>query len=42
MLRYSMKYADRGEEFYGARHRKRQISHPKWKAAKLGIQIIDA
>ena len=42
MLRYGMKYVDRGAEFYEAQHRKRQINHLKWKAAKLGFQIIDA
>ena len=42
MLRYGMKYVDQGAEFYEAQHRKRQISHLKWKAAKLGFQIIDA
>jgi len=42
MLRYGMKYVDQGAEFYEAQHRQRQISHLKWKAAKLGFQIIDA
>jgi transposase len=42
MLRYGMKYVDQEAEFYEAQHRKRQISHLKWKAAKLGFQIIDA
>src|SRR6202171_2291903 len=42
MLRYGMQYVDQGAEFYEAQHRKRQISHLKWKAAKLGFQIIDA
>jgi hypothetical protein len=42
MLRYGMKYVDQGAEFYEAQHRKRQISHLKWKAAKLGFQVIDA
>ena len=34
-----MKYVDKGVDFYGAKHRKRQTSHLKWKAAKLGFQI---
>src|SRR5580692_103541 len=33
MLRYGMKYVNQGAEFYEAQHRKRQISHLKWKAA---------
>jgi transposase len=42
MLRYGMKYVDQGAEFYEAQHRKQQISHLKWKAAKLGFQIVEA
>ena len=42
MLRYGMKYVDQGAEFYEAQHRQRQINHLKWKAAKLGFQVIDA
>ena len=42
MLRYGMKYVDQGAEFYEAQHRKLQISHLKWKAAKLGFQIVEA
>jgi len=42
MLRYGMKYVDQEAKFYEAQHRKQQISHLKWKAAKLGFQIIDA
>jgi len=34
MLRYGMKYVDRGAEFYDAEHRQRQIKHLKWKAAR--------
>jgi outer membrane protease len=37
-----MKYVDQGAEFYEAQHRKRQISHLKWKAVKLGFQIVEA
>ena len=42
MLRYGMKYVDQGAQFYEAQHRNRQINYLKWKAAKLGFQIIDA
>jgi transposase len=42
MLRYGMKYVDRGAEFYEAQHRKLQIKYLKSKAAKLGFQIIEA
>jgi transposase len=42
MLRYGMKFVDRGAEFYEAQHRKLQINHLKWKAAKLGFQVIEA
>ena len=41
MLRYGMKYADQGAEFYEAQHRKQQIIHLKRKAAQLGLQIIE-
>jgi transposase len=40
MLRYGMKYVDRGAEFYEAQHRQRQIKRLKSKASKLGFQII--
>ncbi len=42
MFAFSGYGSDMGAEFYEAQHRKRQISHLKWKAAKLGFQIIDA
>ena len=42
MLRYGMQFVDRGAEFYEAQHRNRQIKSLKWKAAKLGFQIIEA
>ena len=38
MLRCGMKYVDQGAEFYEAQHCNRQISHLKWKAAKLGLE----
>jgi transposase len=42
MLRYGMKYVDRGAGFYEAQNRTIQIKQLKWKAAKLGFQIIEA
>jgi transposase len=41
MLRYGMQYVDQGAEFYQHQHRKLQIKSLKWKAAKLGFQIIE-
>jgi len=41
MLRYGMKYVDRGAEHYGTQHRKQQVIHLKRKAAQLGLQIIE-
>jgi transposase len=40
ILRYGMKYVDRGAAFYEAQHRPLQIKHLKSKAAKLGFQIL--
>jgi transposase len=42
MLRYGMKYVDRGAAFYEAEHQRLQIKHLKWKAARLGFQIVQA
>src|SRR6516225_7877268 len=42
MLRYGMKYVDQGAEFYEVQHRKLQIKHLKSKAAKLGLQNVQA
>jgi transposase len=42
MLRYGMKYVDQGAEFYEAQHRQLQIKQLKWKAAKLGFQVVEA
>jgi transposase len=42
MLRYGMQFVDRGAKFYEAQHRKQQITYLKWRAAKLGFQIIEA
>lgn len=42
MLRYGMKFVDRGAEFYETQNRNLQINSLKWKAAKLGFQVIEA
>jgi transposase len=42
MLRYGMKYVDRGAKIYEAQHRQRQIGQLKWNAAKLGLRIVEA
>jgi transposase len=41
MLRYGMKYVDRGVELYQAQHRRRQIRHLKSNAAKLGFRLVE-
>src|SRR4029077_787202 len=41
MLRYGMKYVDKGAELYEAQHRKQQVIHLKRKAAQLGFEIIE-
>jgi transposase len=40
MLRYGMKYVDKGAATYQAQHRQSQIKQLKWKAASLGYQLI--
>ena len=42
MLRYGMKYLDQGAKFYETQHRNLQIKQLKWKAAKLGFQVVQA
>jgi transposase len=42
MLRYGMKYLDRGAKFYEIQHRLTQVKHLKWKAAKLGYQLVQS
>jgi transposase len=42
MLRYGMKYLDRGAKFYETQHRNLQIKQLKWKAAKLGFKVVQA
>ena len=39
MLRYGIKYADKGSAFYQAQYRHLQIKQLKWKAASLGYQV---
>jgi len=39
MLRYGLKYVDKGATFYQVEHRQRQIKHLKWKAASLGYKL---
>jgi transposase len=40
ILRYGVKYVDQGAAVYEAQHKQLQIKHLKWKAAKLGFQIV--
>jgi transposase len=40
MLRYGMKYVDKGADFYQLQHRQLKVKHLKWKAASLGYQVI--
>jgi len=42
VLRYGMTFVDKGAEFYEAQHRTQQIEYLKWRAAKMGLQIIEA
>jgi hypothetical protein len=42
ILRYGMKYADQGAKFYEAQHRNPQIKQLKWKATRLGFQVVEA
>jgi hypothetical protein len=42
MLRYGLKYTDQGVKLYDAQYRKQQVNHLKRKAAKLGLQVIEA
>ena len=40
MLRYGMKYVDKGADFYQLQHRQLKLKQLKWKAASLGYQVI--
>jgi len=42
MMRYGMKYVDQGAKFYETQHRNLQVKHLKWRAAKLGYQLVQA
>ncbi len=42
MLRYGMKYVDKGALLYQAQHRQLQIKQLKWKATKLGFRVVKA
>jgi len=42
MLRYGTKYVDQSAKFYEAQHRDLQIKQFKWKAAKLGFQVVQS
>jgi transposase len=42
MLRYGMKYLDKGMECYETQQRQRQIRYLRHKAAQLGFRIIEA
>jgi transposase len=42
VLRYGMTFVDKGAEFCEAQHRTEQIRYLKWRAAKMGLQIIEA
>ena len=42
MLRYGMQFVDKGAAFYEQKHRQRQISSLKRKAAELGFQLVAA
>jgi DNA-binding protein YbaB len=40
MLRYGMKYVDKGADFYQLQHQQLKLKQLKWKAASLGYQVI--
>jgi transposase len=42
MLRYGMKYVNRGAAFHDAQHRARQITRLMWKARELGLRVDEA
>jgi transposase len=41
MMRYGMKYADKGAAFYELQYRQLQIKHLKRKASSLGYQVTE-
>jgi len=42
MLKYGQEYVDKGMQYYEERNRLQQLEHLKKKAAKLGLQIVEA
>ena len=41
MLRFAMKFIDKGAKFYEAQFRRFELGHLKWRAAKLRFQVIE-
>jgi hypothetical protein len=42
MLKWGHEYVDKGLQYYEARHREQQLHLLKKRAAKLGLQIVEA
>ena len=42
MLKYGQEYIDKGMEYYEERNRFQQLEHLRKKAAKMGLQIVEA
>jgi hypothetical protein len=42
MLKYGQEYIDKGMQYYENRYRSQQIALLQKKAAKLGLQIVEA
>ena len=42
MLKYGQEYIDKGMQYYEERNRLQQLEQLKKKAAKLGLQILEA
>jgi transposase len=42
MLKYGQEYVDKGMQYYEDRYRQQQIGHLQKKAAKLGLQLVQA
>ena len=42
MLKYGQEYIDKGMQYYEERSRLQQLEQLKKKAAKLGLQLIEA
>ena len=41
MLPYDMKYLDLGAKFYDAQQGDREVRQLKWRASKLGFQVLE-